>query len=90
MNSKYTHIRLTKIGNTGRFPDGLHPNGIERGYSKEAYAPLPPVIGEPFYMYHYHLPKLDNRHCFRTSHVTEILSDTEFKTENSIYKIEKL
>lgn len=34
---EYKRVKLTKVGLTGRIPDGLHPNGIEVGYIKEGY-----------------------------------------------------
>lgn len=32
---EYKRVKLTKVGLTGRIPDGLHPNGIEVGYIEE-------------------------------------------------------
>lgn len=34
---EYKRVKLTKVGLTGRIPDGLHPNGIEVGYIEEGY-----------------------------------------------------
>ena len=39
---EYKRVKLTKVGLTGRIPDGLHPNGIEVGYIKEGYMVEPP------------------------------------------------
>jgi hypothetical protein len=50
---EYKRVKLTKVGLTGRIPDGLHPNGIEVGYIKEGYMVEPPKVGEMFLLYPY-------------------------------------
>lgn len=81
---EYKRVKLTKVGLTGRIPDGLHPNGIEVGYIKEGYMVEPPKVGEMFLLY----PHNKVAPHFHTSLVTEVISDTEFRTLNSLYKIE--
>lgn len=41
---EYKRVKLTKVGLTGRIPDGLHPNGIEVGYIEEGYMVEPPKV----------------------------------------------
>lgn len=70
-------VRIIKISDD--IFNGIHPNNINTGYVKEGYELDPLKVGE--------------RYCvgsLRTSLVTEIVSDTIFKTENSTYKIEYL
>lgn len=85
---EYKRVKLTKVGLTGRIPDGLHPNGIEVGYIEEGYMVEPPKVGEMFFLYPYNRISITNTPNFHTSLVTEIISDTEFRTLNSLYKIE--
>ncbi len=76
-NQKY---RLTKLSDD-RF-DGLHPNGINKGYTKNGNRihPEKPTKGKIFW--------LDN---MNTSVVTEEMNDDGiFKTRNSTYKLEIL
>ena len=80
---KYKRVKLIKTGITGRIPAGFHPNGIEQGYTEE-----PPKVGEMFFLYPYNRISITNTPNFHTSLVTEIISDTEFRTLNSLYKIE--
>lgn len=81
---EYKRVKLTKVGLTGRIPDGLHPNGyIEEGYMVE-----PPKVGEMFLLYPYNKVAFGNTPYFHTSLVTEVISATEFRTLNSLYKIE--
>lgn len=81
---EYKRVKLTKVGLTGRIPDGLHPNGIEVGYIEEGYMVEPPKVGEMFLLYPHNKVTFGNN----TSLVTEVISDTEFRTLNSLYKIE--
>lgn len=81
---EYKRVKLTKVGLTGRIPDGLHPNGIEVGYIKEGYMVEPPKVGEMFLLYPYNKVAFGNN----TSLITEVISATEFRTLNSLYKIE--
>lgn len=87
---EYKRIKLTKVGLTGRIPAGLHPNGIEVGYIEEGYMVKPPKVGEMFLLYPYNKVALGNIPHFHTSLVTEVISDTEFRTLNSLYKIEAI
>lgn len=64
---EYKRVKLTKVGLTGRIPDGLHPNGIEVGYMVE-----PPKVGEMFLLY----PHNKVAPIFHTSLVTEVISAT--------------
>lgn len=85
---EYKRVKLTKVGLTGRIPDGLHPNGIEVGYIEEGYMVEPPKVGEMFLLYPHNKVAFGNTPYFHTSLVTEVISDTEFRTLNSLYKIE--
>lgn len=85
---EYKRVKLTKVGLTGRIPDRLHPNGIEVGYIKEGYMVEPPKVGEMFLLYPYNKVAFGNTPIFHTSLVTEVISATEFRTLNSLYKIE--
>lgn len=85
---EYKRVKLTKVGLTGRIPDGLHPNGIEVGYIEEGYMVEPPKVGEMFLLYPHNKVIFGNIPHFHTSLVTEVISDTEFRTLNSLYKIE--
>lgn len=82
---EYKRVKLTKVGLTGRIPDGLHPNGIEVGYIKEGYMVKPPKFGEIFLLYPHNKVATP---IFHTSFVTEVISATEFRTLNGLYKIE--
>lgn len=72
------NVKLTKIEDTQFNND--HPNNINKGYTKIGLELDKPEIGKIY--------QLENRTWFKTSLVTEIIDDTTFKTENSIYKIE--
>lgn len=85
---EYKRVKLTKVGLTGRIPDGLHPNGIEVGYIEEGYMVEPPKVGEMFFLYPHNKVAFGNTPIFHTSLVTEVISATEFRTLNSLYKIE--
>ena len=85
---EYKRVKLTKVGLTGRIPDGLHPNGIEVGYIEEGYMVEPPKVGEMFLLYPHNKVTFGNTPHFHTSLVTEVISDPEFRTLNSLYKIE--
>lgn len=85
---EYKRVKLTKVGLTGRIPDGLHPNEIEVGYIEEGYMVEPPKVGEMFLLYPHNKVTFGNTPHFHTSLVTEVISDTEFRTLNSLYKIE--
>lgn len=74
--SKITKTNALLYGNS-------HPNGINPGYTKEIEGPAPiPAIGEDYYF-----------GTLRTTPVTEIVHDSPivcvFKTQNSVYAIEK-
>lgn len=73
--------RITKLEDT-KF-NGVHPNGIDKGYVAQGNFSISPTVGECFYI-----------GTLRTSPVTEIVSQTDtemvFKTLNSIYKLEIL
>lgn len=73
--------KLTKISDD--VFGGFHPNGIDEGYTIIGYYREPPKIGERFFFKGRGL--LDH---LRTSTVKEIVSESEFKTENSTYKLE--
>ena len=85
---EYKRVKLTKVGLTGRIPDGLHPNGIEVGYIEEGYMVEPPKVGEMFLLYPHNKVTLGNTPYFHTSLVNEVISHTEFRKLNSLYKIE--
>ncbi len=85
---EYKRVKLTKVGLTGRIPDGLHSNGIEVGYIEEGYMVEPPKVGEMFLLYPHNKVAFGNTPYFHTSLVTEVISATEFRTLNSLYKIE--
>lgn len=87
---EFKYVKLTKTGLTGRIPDGMHPNGIEVGYVEGGYMAEPPKVGELFFLYPYNKRAFGNIPHFHTSLVTEVISDTEFKTLNSLYKIEHI
>ena len=87
---EYKRVKLTKVGLTGRIPDGLRPNGIEVGYIEEGYMAEPPKVGEMFLLYPHNKVTFGNTPHFHTSLVTEVISDTEFRTLNSLYKIEAI
>lgn len=70
-------VRLTKITDC---ENPKYPKNIEDGYIVEGKFQNEPKVGESFVLYSkYHS-------LFKTSIVTEILSDNTFKTMNSIYK----
>ena len=84
-------IRLKKISG-----DGLIPVQSTKGNRKEKFLegnsggevfPETPIVGRSFAVY-------DDTYSFRTSRVTEITvegnQDGVFKTENSVYKWEKV
>lgn len=48
----------------------------------------PPKVGEMFLLYPYNKVAFGNTPIFHTSLVTEVISATEFRTLNSLYKIE--
>ena len=61
-----------------------NPHGIKTGRIVEGFIFNEPTIGERFVVFH------SETKMFRTSFVTEIISDNEFKTENSTYTWEKI
>jgi len=63
----------------------LHPNGIDKGYTVVGTFANPPTIGERFIIRGSRLTEYLN-----TSPVIEIVSETEFKTENSTYTLIKV
>ena len=68
---------LVTIEKLTELPDARHPHNIEVGYTHTGKFINPPEIGERFYV----------GPTWSTSPVMEIISDTVFKTLNSIYKI---
>ena len=62
-----------------------HPNHIHVGYQREGIAQELPEVDKCLY-----LSEMNNFRMFRTSPVVEILSETMFKTLNSVYSIEVL
>lgn len=70
-------VRLTKLREAD---NPTHPNNIEIGYVFRGMITAKPCVGEPLHIYG---PKGGV-----TSSVKEIINETEFKTHNSIYKIE--
>lgn len=87
---EFKKIKLIKTGVTGRIPEGSHPNGIEPGHVEVGYMLEPPKVGESFLLYLCDKGIFSNFPFFGTSIVTEVLSEFEFKTLNSFYRIEKL
>lgn len=57
-------------------PDAQHPNNIDEGFEVTGFMTSEPIVGEPFWV----------GLRWRTSPVTEILSENTFKTYNSIYQ----
>jgi hypothetical protein len=80
-------IRLSKISGDKLIPVvSTKGNRMEKyisGRSDGTVFPETPTVGRSFMVY-------DETYSFRTSRVTEILSSNTFKTENSVYKWEKL
>lgn len=76
---KYT---ITKISDD--VYNGIHPNGIDEGYSMEFDNKPELVVGERYAL-------TNPTRYLLTSTVTEIVSETEneiiFKTKNSTYKL---
>lgn len=62
--------------------DGFHPNGKDEGYTIIGTFNKAPTVGERFIIRGRRLTEYLN-----TSPVTEIVSDTVFKTENSTYEL---
>lgn len=62
--------------------NGFHPNGIGRGYTTIGTFDKAPTVGERFIIRGERLTQYLN-----TSPVTEIVSDTVFKTQNSTYEL---
>jgi hypothetical protein len=80
-------IRLTKISGDKLIQvissKGNRSEKYLDGYpNKNVYTQVP-TVGCPFGIY-------DESYSFRTSTVTQILSSNTFKTENSVYKWEKV
>lgn len=84
---KMKRIRLSKISG-----DGLIPVLSTKGNRKEKFLigesggnlfPETPTVGRSFGIF-------DENYSFRTTPVVEILSRNTFRTENSVYKWEKL
>ena len=61
---------------------GMHPNGIDPGYTVIGNFEKPPTVGERFV-----ITGRGIRRYLNTSPVSEIISGTEFKTENSTYEL---
>ena len=62
--------------------NGFHPNGIDEGHITIGTFDKAPTVGERFIIRGRRLAQYLN-----TSPVTEIVSDTVFKTENSTYEL---
>jgi hypothetical protein len=77
--NKTTRVRLTKLEDNAF--DGLHPNGIDVGYTREGKLTNKPTIGERLYI----------GLGFSTSPLTTLPDENGiFKTTYSTYKIEYL
>jgi len=80
-------IRLSKISGDKLIPVmSTKGNRMEKyidGRSDGTVFPETPTVGLSFAIY-------DETYSFRTSRVVEMLSSNTFKTENSVYKWEKL
>lgn len=70
-------IKLTKLKESD---NPTHPNNIEIGYVFKGMITEKPCIGNQLHIY--------GPQGGVTSSVKEIISETEFRTHNSIYKIE--
>ena len=74
-------VKVTKVEDT-RF-SGHHPNGVDVGRVEIGFEIESPIVGERYF--------IDGpMKWFITSKVTEIISPTKFKTENSVYEIEEI
>lgn len=62
--------------------NGFHPNGIDKGYNSIGTFQDPPTVGDSFTI----INNITGRYLV-TSTVTEIISDTKFKTKNSTYEL---
>lgn len=62
--------------------NGIHPNGIDEGYTTVGIFNDKPTVGDSFIIHGNRIGK-----GLWTSPVTEIVSDTVFKTENSTYEL---
>ena len=71
------NIRITKLSDD-KF-NGVHPNGINEGFTSEGVESYPPEVGQNYY-----------GGGLRTSVVTKIIDENTFKTLNSTYKIEEI
>ena len=71
-------VRLEKLSDDTF--NGIHPNGINTGYTRIGYINKMPTLGERFY--------IDG--TFSTSPVVSIIDNNTFKTTYSTYKIEYL
>lgn len=58
--------------------EGKHPNNINKGYTQKGILHTDIVVGDCVYV-----------GSLRTSTVTEIVSNTVFKTRNSTYRLSK-
>lgn len=89
-------VRITKIN---ELPDALYPNNIPEGQAREGFVYAgeseKPKAGECFIVWGTKTVGLPERFServggFRTSTVQEVISDTVFRTYNSIYQLEFL
>jgi hypothetical protein len=64
--------------------NGFHPNGIDEGYTIIGKFENPPTVGERFI-----IKGVKFSSYLNTSTVTEIVSDTIFKTLNSTYELKE-
>jgi hypothetical protein len=78
-NMKRIYIKLTKIDE-----NNPNENGIKTGHIVDGFTFHEPIVEQCFVVFH------DKSKMFKTSLVTEILSDNTFKTENSTYKLENV
>jgi hypothetical protein len=70
------HVIVTKLEEV---ENAVVPNNKKVGYQREGKFLKQPTVGEAFYIG-------DGFRSFRTSTVTEILSENIFRTLNSVYK----
>lgn len=77
--------QIRKVVDNYEEKGSYHPNGIDNGYTVKGIFETLPTIGKRFVIRGRHYSEyLD------TSPVTEIVSDTIFKTKNSTYELTKL
>lgn len=70
-------VKIYKVSDD-RF-NGEHPNGINAGFTAEGVEYNKPTVGESYW-----------GGGLRTSTVTEVIDDNNFKTLNSTYRLEEV